>query len=194
MRYIATIGARQITVDVEDNGHLRVVAVDGVAGKADWQPVGDTAGQTGAAAHYALLLGLRSYDVYVARNAPPALGAAPTFEVSLEGQAYTIRLEDERLHALADVAGSLHEHGDAAISAPMPGLVSQVLAEVGQRVERGQTVVVLEAMKMENDLGAPRAGVVRHLNIAIGETVAQGQVLAIIGDADGTPNTDDEDE
>jgi biotin carboxyl carrier protein len=194
MRYIATIGARQITVEVEDNGHLRAVAVDGVPGKADWQPVGDTVWQTGAATHFALLLGSRSFDVFVARTAPPALGAAPVFEVTLAGQTYTIRLEDERLHALAGVAGTLHERGEAAISAPMPGLVSQVLAEAGQRVERGQTVIVLEAMKMENDLGAPRAGVVHQLNVAVGETVAQGQVLAIIGDADGEPDTDDEDE
>jgi biotin carboxyl carrier protein len=194
MRYVATIGERQITVDVADNGHLREIVVDGIAGQADWRPVGDVARQPGGAAHYTLLLGTQSFDVYVTRNAPMALGAAPTFAVTLAGQTYDVRLEDERLHALAGMAGTTHEHGEAAITAPMPGLVSQVVAAVGQPVERGQTVIVLEAMKMENDLGAPRAGVVRQLSVAKGDTVTQGQVLAIIGDADGAGATEDEDE
>jgi biotin carboxyl carrier protein len=195
MRYIATIGERQITVDVEENGHLRAVVVDGVPGRADWQPVVDVARQPGVAAHYALLFGTQSFDVFVARNAPSLIGAAPTFEVTLAGRTFDVRLEDERLHALAGMASAAHEHGEAAISAPMPGLVSQVVVAVGQRVERGQTVIVLEAMKMENDLGAPRAGVVHKLNVAKGDTVTQGQVLAVVGEAAGAADaTGDEEE
>jgi biotin carboxyl carrier protein len=194
MRYVATIGERQIIVDVEENGHLRAVTVDGIVGHADWQPVGVSGGPPGGAAHFALLLGTLSYDVYVARNTPATLGAAPTFEVTLAGQTVDVRLEDERLHALAGMAGTPHERGEAAIAAPMPGLVSQVVVDVGQRVERGQTVIVLEAMKMENDLGAPRAGVVRQVHVAKGDTVTQGQVLAVVGDADGAVAADDEDE
>jgi biotin carboxyl carrier protein len=185
MRYVGTIGARQITVDVEENGHLREVVVDGVQGRADWQPVERGARQPGGSGHYTLLLGAQSFDVYVARTGQTVLGAAPTFEVTLAGQTYHIRLEDERLHALAGMAGTTHEHGAAAIAAPMPGLVTQVVAVVGQRVERGQTVIVLEAMKMENDLGAPRSGIVHQLNVAKGDTVTQGQVLAVVGDAPG---------
>ncbi|HEV2239044.1 MAG TPA: acetyl-CoA carboxylase biotin carboxyl carrier protein subunit [Ktedonobacterales bacterium] len=194
MRFVATIGERQITIDVEENGHLREVTVDGITGRADWQPVGNLERHPGGATHYTLLLGTQSFDVYVARLAPATLGAAPTFEVTLAGQTFDVRLEDERLHALAGMASTAHEAGEAALAAPMPGLVSQVVAAVGQQVERGQTVIVLEAMKMENDLGAPRAGIVRRIHVARGDTVNQGQVLAVVGDAAAATIADDQDE
>lgn len=195
MRYVATLGERQINIDIEDDGHLREVEVDGVRGRADWQPVGNATTEAGAPAHYALLLGVESFDVYVTRSAPGAPGTAPTFEVTLAGQTYQVRLEDERLHALAGMAGTTHEHGDAGIAAPMPGLVTHVIVAAGQRVERGQTVIVLEAMKMENDLAAPRTGVIRQLTVSRGDTVNQGQVLAVVGDAPGdAPAPDEQDE
>ena len=70
--------------------------------------------------------------------------------------------------------------GEATILAPMPGLVSRYAVEVGQRVEAGDTVVVLEAMKMENALPSPAAGSVKALPCAAGAAVAKGEVLAII--------------
>lgn len=195
MRYVGTIGERQVTVDVEEDGHLREVAVDGVRERADWQPVGLASWQAGGVGHFTLLLGAQSFEVHVVRRAPAELGAAPTYEVTLAGVTHEVRLEDERLHALAAVAGTTHEHGEVAITAPMPGLVTQVVVAAGERVERGQTVIVLEAMKMENDLGAPRTGVVHRLNVAKGDTVNQGQVLAVVGDAPGeTAPPDDPDE
>jgi biotin carboxyl carrier protein len=193
MRYVATIGARQIIVAVEEDGHLPEVTVDGAPVRPQWQAVGGTAAPSGAARQFSLLLDTLSYDVYVSRGASTAGGETATFEVTLAGQTYVVRLEDERLHALAGIAGTTHEHGEATIAAPMPGLVSQIVAGVGQHVERGQTVIVLEAMKMENDLGAPRSGVVRQLNVVRGDTVNQGQILAVVGDTPGeAPLPDDE--
>jgi biotin carboxyl carrier protein len=58
---------------------------------------------------------------------------------------------------------------------------------VGDEVHRGQTIVVLEAMKMENDLTTPRSGQVRTIRVAKGQTVSQDDVLATIGDPLGTP-------
>ncbi|HEY7849294.1 MAG TPA: acetyl-CoA carboxylase biotin carboxyl carrier protein subunit, partial [Ktedonobacterales bacterium] len=63
----------------------------------------------------------------------------------------------------------------------------------GQEVARGQAIVVLEAMKMENDLTTPRAGVVKRVSVAKGQTVNQGDTLAIIGDLDGDKAEDAED-
>jgi biotin carboxyl carrier protein len=62
----------------------------------------------------------------------------------------------------------------------MPGLVIGVPLEVGSKVTRGQTVVVLEAMKMENDLGSPIAGTLKDVKVSTGQTVNQGDVLAVI--------------
>ncbi|MCV6595513.1 MAG: acetyl/propionyl/methylcrotonyl-CoA carboxylase subunit alpha [Mangrovicoccus sp.] len=76
-------------------------------------------------------------------------------------------------------------HGDAAgdedqggaIAAPMPGLVAQIAAAPGQTVEKGQTLVILEAMKMEHRLSAPRDGRIAEVTVAEGEQVAQGALL-----------------
>ena len=76
----------------------------------------------------------------------------------------------------------------------MPGLVVQIPVAVGDTVEAGQTVIVLEAMKMENDLTAPRAGIVKAVHVTKGQTVNQDAVLAIVGDADAVATAADEDE
>jgi pyruvate carboxylase subunit B len=70
--------------------------------------------------------------------------------------------------------------GEATVLAPMPGLISRYAVEVGQHVEAGDTVVVLEAMKMENPLPSPAAGSIKALPLAPGATVRKGDVLAII--------------
>ena len=86
-----------------------------------------------------------------------------------------VQPEDGARRATSDTAP-----GDATILAPMPGLVSRYTVEIGQRVEAGDTVVVLEAMKMENSLPAPAAGSIKALPLALGATVVKGEVLAII--------------
>jgi biotin carboxyl carrier protein len=201
MRYVATSGERKVTVELADNGGSGHASVDDVAVDVQWQAVGNAvlSGTLGAeAGHYSLLVGARSYDVYVHRvsEAGQETGAddAQVFEVAIAGQTYRVRLEDERTQRLAQLAGGSREKGTAAVVAPMPGLVSNIMATVGEAVQRAQTVVVLEAMKMENDLGAPRAGVVRDILVEKGQAVNQGQVLAIIGDPEGTPAADDSDE
>ncbi len=68
--------------------------------------------------------------------------------------------------------------GDGRVKAPIPGLITRVLAEPGAAVQAGQTLFVLEAMKMENEIRAPFDGVLSSLSAAAGQTVVRGQVLA----------------
>ncbi len=68
--------------------------------------------------------------------------------------------------------------GVRKISAPMPGKVVRILALVGEEVEASQGVVVIEAMKMQNELKAPKKGVIRKLNVSEGAAVVAGQTLA----------------
>jgi biotin carboxyl carrier protein len=79
-----------------------------------------------------------------------------------------------------------HAHGPGEagdeITAPMPGTVIRVLVTAGQAVEARDALVVIEAMKMEMPLQAPRAGVVRTVHVAEGETVARGAVLVELQD------------
>jgi acetyl-CoA/propionyl-CoA carboxylase biotin carboxyl carrier protein len=70
--------------------------------------------------------------------------------------------------------------GDGTVSAPMQGTIVQVLVEVGAKVEVGQAILVLEAMKMENHINAERAGEVKEIRVEAGDSVGTGDVLAVI--------------
>ncbi len=90
-----------------------------------------------------------------------------------------IRIVDpKRLHTGQNSDG--HHHGVAEIVAPMPGKVVRVHVESGASVEKGARVVVVEAMKMQNEMRAPRAGVVVSLKVKAGDTVNAGDVLAVV--------------
>jgi acetyl-CoA/propionyl-CoA carboxylase biotin carboxyl carrier protein len=67
-----------------------------------------------------------------------------------------------------------------SVEAPMQGTIVKVLVEVGQSVEVGAGIVVLEAMKMENQINAEKAGTVKEIKVAAGDTVGGGDVLAVI--------------
>ncbi|MCK5759075.1 MAG: biotin/lipoyl-binding protein, partial [Clostridiales bacterium] len=68
--------------------------------------------------------------------------------------------------------------GSVKISAPMPGTILGVKVAVGDTVEKGQTLLILEAMKMENEIAAPEAGTVSSINVETGASVESGQLLA----------------
>jgi biotin carboxyl carrier protein len=70
---------------------------------------------------------------------------------------------------------------DGRLKAPIPGLVTRVLVQPGEAVEAGQPVVVLEAMKMENEIRAPRPGVIQSLHVTAGQSVVRNELLAEIG-------------
>ena len=128
---------------------------------------------------------------------PPTLSRrARAFDVYVDGEHYRVDVDPVDQVARSSEAPSpapLRPASDgvqpaeavsvsegSSVMAPMPGLVLRYTVEVGQRVEAGDPVVVLEAMKMENSLPAPAAGLVKVLPIAPGSTVAKGDVLAVI--------------
>jgi biotin carboxyl carrier protein len=73
-----------------------------------------------------------------------------------------------------------YHDGAAEITAQMPGKVVRVLVEAGQEVATGAGVLIVEAMKMQNEMNSPRAGVVASVNVSAGDTVEAGQLLATI--------------
>ena len=192
MRYLVSVDEREISVAMDEpDDALTQAEVDGVTTPVDWRVISAAtralADGADVAGHYSLLLGATSYDVY-ARPIAPADDAgegAQAFEVTVGARSFTVTLRDERTQALGRLAGGAHHTGDVTIRAPMPGMVSNILAQEGQEVARGQAIIVLEAMKMENDLVTPRAGVVKRVGAAKGQTVNQGDMLAIIGDPEG---------
>jgi biotin carboxyl carrier protein len=91
----------------------------------------------------------------------------------------TIKIVDpKRLRSGQNSGG--HHHGVAQIVAPMPGKVVKVQVEAGAAVEKGVGVVVVEAMKMQNEMKSPRAGVVVSVNVKPGDTVNAGDVLFVL--------------
>ena len=101
------------------------------------------------------------------------------FDVSLHGRNYAVTIVDpKRLRSGQD--SDRHHHGLAEITAPMPGKVVRVQIEAGASVEKGSGMVVVEAMKMQNEMKSPRAGIVVSINVKPGDTVNAGDVLAVV--------------
>jgi pyruvate carboxylase subunit B len=100
------------------------------------------------------------------------------YSLWVDGYRFDVEALDERTRQIRDVAAaSAPPSGPAPIIAPMPGLVVRVRVAVGDRVEAGQGVVVMEAMKMENELRATSAGVVRSIQVTAGTAVEKGTLL-----------------
>jgi biotin carboxyl carrier protein len=95
------------------------------------------------------------------------------------GQRYGFAVEDPRSLQGRRGAGAGTE-GPRPEKAPMPGRVVRLLAAVGDQVEEGQGVVVIEAMKMQNELKSPKAGRVVRVGASVGDTVASGDVLVVV--------------
>ena len=109
----------------------------------------------------------------------PHRGSKNTFDVAVRGKNHLVTVIDPR-RLRTDEDSDRHHHGKAEITAPMPGKVVRVLVEARQEVEKGTGLVVVEAMKMQNELKSPRAGVVVSINVSAGDTVEAGTMLAVI--------------
>jgi biotin carboxyl carrier protein len=95
-----------------------------------------------------------------------------------QGERWEVEVMDERTRYIRSLTGgSTGAGGGGTLKAPMPGLVLRVQVTPGQNVAAGTGVIVLEAMKMENELKAAGTGVVRSVRVSAGEAVEKGQVL-----------------
>jgi len=113
---------------------------------------------------------------------PTTLSMAPLgrgrWAVTEAGERLDLEVLDERAHHIQSLTlATGRRHGAGALKAPMPGLVVRVQVQPGERVSAGSGLVVLEAMKMENELKATSASVVKAVRIEAGEAVEKGQVL-----------------
>ncbi len=183
MAYITTINKQTYRVETGEEGQ-QVVTLEGIARAIDWQQVAplsaDNKGVVGEGGRYSLLIEGNSYEVFARRITKADQKGSETYEIQVAGQRFEVNVEDERAKLLAGLAKSAATTNEAKVQAPMPGLVVGVPLEQGTTVEAGQTVVVLEAMKMENDLSSPIAGVIKEIKVNKGQTVDQGEVLVVI--------------
>lgn len=101
------------------------------------------------------------------------------FDVNIRGRNCAVTIIDPK-RLRSDQNSDRHHHGVTEILAPMPGKVVRVQLEAGARVEKGAGIVVVEAMKMQNEMKSPRAGVVVSIKVKPGDTVNAGDVLAVV--------------
>ena len=161
MKYIAEVDGLEFPVEIIDDQHVRfgeqVLEVDLAA--VSGEPL------------YSLIVNNESYEGYVY---PDEDG----WQVLLQGQFYQVRVEDEREKRLRTASEAVERPGaEFVLKAPMPGLVAAILVSEGQQVEKGQTLLILESMKMQNELRAPYAGMIARLRIKVEESVQQKQIL-----------------
>jgi biotin carboxyl carrier protein len=120
----------------------------------------------------------RIYDCRV----EPIPKSRERFEVQLKNKRHSILIIDPR-RMRTDENSDRQHHGPTEIRAQMPGKVVRVLVESGSVVDKNASIVVVEAMKMQNEMKAPRAGIVIAVNVKSGDTVNAGEVLATVGDS-----------
>jgi pyruvate carboxylase subunit B len=100
------------------------------------------------------------------------------WHIEIGGRTLRVRVEDERTRAIRELTGEGTEQvGPPELRAPMPGLIARIEVEPGQAVEAGAGMVVIEAMKMQNELVAPADGVVASIEVEEGQTVDRDQLL-----------------
>ncbi|WP_418627139.1 biotin/lipoyl-containing protein [Anaerosinus sp.] len=122
------------------------------------------------------------------------------FNIKVNGNAYEVEIEEVKAAPAVKVAAkpaaapakpaakpaavpapAVVGAGDTAINAPMPGKIVKLVAEAGKAVKKGDVVLILEAMKMQNEISAPVDGTLKSINVAAGQSVKPGEVLAVIG-------------
>ena len=108
-------------------------------------------------------------------------GDLPNLSVWASGRRASVQVESARMRAAGALHGRGGEASDGSLTSPMPGKVVKVLVKEGDTVEVGSPLVVVEAMKMENELAAPRAGVVQKVHVQPGDAVEGGALLVTVG-------------
>jgi biotin carboxyl carrier protein len=151
----------------EDKDGVRRVRIDGQSVEAHCAQI--TPGV------YSLLIDGRSYEAYVSRRPGDAPGLASPYVVVVGLRRYVVELRDPRQWRRG--GSSLEKDGPQEIVAPMPGRVVKVLVAEGEEVARNQGLLVIEAMKMQNELRAPRGGRVERVYVPEGQGVEAGTRL-----------------
>lgn len=163
MKYFAAVNGHEYEIEIENDQ----VLVNGEA-------IDVNVSQIGVPELYSILLDGASYEVLVEEQ-------RQEYAVTLAGQQFHVQVEDERTRRLnAGRKGPLIPSGELVVKAPIPGLVVKVLVQEGDDIPEDHPLIILEAMKMENEIRSLRAGVVRSVDVSAGQRVEQGAALLVL--------------
>jgi len=164
VKYFADVGDHTFEIEITEDG----VLVDG-------EPIAVDLRQSGVSQLYSLLLDGASFEMIIEET-------QQSFDVTLRGEQLRVQVEDERTRRLhGGREGPALPQGDLTIRAPIPGLIVKVMVQDGDEIIEDQPLMILEAMKMENEVRAVRSGVVRKVEVNAGQSVEQDAVLIVIG-------------
>lgn len=162
MKYVVEVNGTRVVVELTSDG----VRVDGALHAAHLADIAGTPVQL-------VTIGNAVHRVAVRRT-----GLRGRYSLWIDGYRFDVEALDERTRTIRDMtAASARTAGPAPLVAPMPGLIVRVDARAGEQVQAGQGLVVMEAMKMENELRAPAGGTVRAVYVSPGMAVEKGAVL-----------------
>jgi len=168
VRYVVTVADREFAIEIDGT----TVRVDGAVLTAHLHQLGDSP-------EHDIEVGATSRRIVVDQR------VADGWRLVLDGTVHEVAILDERTRHIRSLMGaSAASAGSASIKAPMPGLLVKRLVEIGDDVVEGQGLVVLEAMKMENELRAPITGRVTALHGVPGEAINKGQLLVELAQPD----------
>ena len=166
MRYVVELNAQRKTVSVEPEGvrYENDAPIRGELSDIEGSPV------------RMVKLGTHVYRVVAEKRQGRGM-----YTLWVDGYRFETEALDERTRSIRDLsAATAGPTGPAPIIAPMPGLIVRVNVSVGDRVEAGQGLVVMEAMKMENELRAIAPGTVRSVEVSPGTAVEKGALLVAL--------------
>jgi len=160
VKYLTTVHGKTFEIEIGQDGQ---VIVNGQPRTVDFARITDTL--------YSVIVNNESIEALVERR-------DAVYDLLMFGDLYEVEVKDERQQRLLNTAGGMAVgHGEITVKSPMPGLIVDVRVTEGQEVHKGQALVVLESMKMENELKAPRAGTVGRIFVKKGEGVEQNKPL-----------------
>lgn len=161
MKYITTISEQEYSIEIVNR---KLIKVDGVPYEVDFSSI---SGQP----VYSLLIDGKSYEGYMYPD-------DDDWEVLLQGSMYAVNVEDERERRLRQALGEgPAQQSEFHLKAPMPGLVVTVPVLEGQQIANGEVLIILESMKMQNELKSPRDGVISRIRVKEGDSVERKQTL-----------------
>jgi biotin carboxyl carrier protein len=164
MKLAVNIGGRTRAIEIGAHGRR-------VHGELDGRPFDADATEV-APGIYSILLGGQSFEARVEPH-------GPALRIFVAGREFSAEIIDTRRWRRRR-GTALETEGRQQVIAPMPGKVIRVLVKTGDAVEAGQGLLVVEAMKMQNEIRAPKSGTVERLFVAEGQAVNAGEVLAIV--------------
>ena len=165
MAYVATLGDQEFRIEIREEGDAISVRLGEREIPVDVLSLGSGL--------YSLLIKDFSFEVDVMESEESLI-------IMVRGQAFSVSIHDGRKRLSREADQGATRAGLHRITAPMPGKVTRHLVRIGDKVEAGDGVIVLEAMKMENELKAPSAGAVKEIMVPEGTVVKAGDLLVVI--------------